>query len=255
MSSQAARCISVSGTAGNVSPTSVVVTLMVITGCVTLALAVRRLFVPATPAVSWYPLTIAAMSVPVYAIRSAYERSAGLRGGNAALVSQSVDSRNHALAGLAVTTGLISAGLGATIVDTIVGLALALTILHSCAWPARDLIRSLRSDSQPDLSRYSPWVADRLERTIQIRLGTWLLYLIAAEHVTARADLLRRVSPAVDPDANPLLREYGMEVDARTMVEPALTGLVRRGLLHDTDPLAVTDAGRRQLFRALRRRF
>jgi hypothetical protein len=68
-----------------------------VTGCLTFALAVRRLVVPVTPAVSWYPLAVAAASVPVYAVRSACERSSGLRGGNMSLVSESVDSRNHAM--------------------------------------------------------------------------------------------------------------------------------------------------------------
>lgn len=233
----------------------VVVTLMAATGCFTLALAVRRLAAPVTPAVSWYPLTVAAASVPVYAARSAYERSAGLRGGNASLVSQSVDSRNHALAGLAVTAGLTSVALHAPVIDTLIGLVLALTILKSCADLTRDLIRSHRGGQQPELSRYSLWIADRLERIIRTRIETWLLYLIGTQNVTARADLLRRAAAAADPDINPLLREYGMEADARAMIEPAIDHLTRRGLLLGTEPLAITAAGRHQLQHALRRRF
>ncbi|TVZ05113.1 hypothetical protein EAS64_10930 [Trebonia kvetii] len=232
----------------------VVVALMAATGCVTLALAVRRLVVPATPAVSWYPLAVAAATVPVYAVRSAYERSAGLRGGNVSLVSQSVDSRNHALSGLAVTLGLISVTLHATVIDTVIGLVLALTILKSCADLTRDLTRSHRSGQQPGQSRYSLWIADRLEQAIRARIKTWLLYLVGAESVTARAELLRRAAAAADPDVNPLLGEYGMEADACTMIEPAIDELIKHGLLLGTEPLAITDAGRRQLQRALRRR-
>ena len=232
----------------------IVVALMAATGCLTLALAVRRFVVPVTPAVNWYPLTVAAASVPVYAVRSAYERSAGLRSGNVSLVSQSVDSRNHALSGLAVTAGLVSVAVHATVIDTFIGLVLALTILKSCADLTRDLIRSHRSGQQPGQSRYSLWIADRLERTIRARIETWLLYLIGTENVTARADLLRRTAVAADPDANPLLREYGMQADARAMIEPAIDELIQHRLLLGTEPLAITDAGRRQLQHALRRR-
>jgi hypothetical protein len=45
-----------------------------------------------------------------------------------------------------------------------------------------------------------------------------------------------------------------MEVDARAVVEPTLAELIQRGLLLGTEPLAVTDAGRRRLQHALRRR-
>ena len=86
----------------------VVVGLMLATGCFALALAVRRLFVPVTANVSWYPLTVASLSVPFYAIRSAYERDSGVHGASAALVSQSVDSRNHALVGVGVLFGLVA---------------------------------------------------------------------------------------------------------------------------------------------------
>jgi hypothetical protein len=232
----------------------VVVVLMAATGCVTLALAARRLVVPAAPAVSWYPLAVAVASVPGYAVRSAYERSAGLRGGNASLVSQSVDSRNHALTGLAVTAGLVSVAVHATLIDTVIGLVLAITILKSCADLTRDLIRSHRGGQQPGHSRYSVWIADRLELAIRARIETWLLYLIGTENVTARADLLRRAAVAADPDTNPLLREFGMEADALAMIEPAIDELIKRGLLLGTEPLAITGAGRRQLQRALRRR-
>ena len=232
----------------------IVVALMAATGCLTLALAVRRLVVPATPSVSWYPLTVAAASVPVYAVRSAYERSAGLRSGNVSLVSQSVDSRNHALSGLAVTAGLTSVALHATVIDTLIGLVLALTILKSCADLTRDLIRSHSSGQQAGHSRYSLWIADRLEQAIRTRIETWLLYLIGTKNVTARTDLLRRAAAAADPDANPLLREYGMEADARAKIEPAIDELIQHGLLLGTEPLAITSAGRRQLQHALRRR-
>jgi hypothetical protein len=90
---------------------------------------------------------------------------------------------------------------------------------------------------------------------IRTRIETWLLYLIGAENVTARADLLRRAAAAADPDANPLLREYGMEADARAMIEPTIDQLTQRGLLLGTEPLAITGPGRRQLHHALRRRF
>jgi hypothetical protein len=232
----------------------IVVALMAATGCLTLALAVRRLVVPTTPSVSWYPLTVAAASILVYVVRSAYERSAGLRSGNVSLVSQSVDSRNHALSGLAVTAGLTSVALHATVIDTLIGLVLALTILKSCADLTRDLIRSHSSGQQPGHSRYSLWIADRLEQAIRTRIETWLLYLIGTKNVTARTDLLRRAAAAADPDANPLLREYGMEADARAKIEPAIDELIQHGLLLGIEPLAITSAGRRQLQHALRRR-
>ena len=82
-----------------------------------------------------------------------------------------------------------------------------------------------------------------------------MLYLVETEHVTAQSDLLRRLDIALSPETNPLLREYGMELDASAMAEPALSELLRRGLISTTKPIAITDVGQRHLTRALRRRF
>ena len=231
----------------------VVVALMLGTGCFTLAIALRRFFVPFTPTVSWYPLTVAVISVPVYVLRSAYERSAGQRGDSVALISQSVDSRNHALASLAVTVGLVAVGLQVTAVDTVIGLALALTILRSGVSLARDRFVPFAAAKQSTCRADSLWVTDRVERMIQTRLETWLLYLVEAEHVTNRTELRDRVHAATNPATNPLLRGYGMELDTAGNVESALVNLVQRDLLCDGDQLAVTDAGRSYLRHAHRR--
>jgi len=231
----------------------IVVVLMLGTGLFTVAFALRRFFAPVTPTLSWYPFSVAVVSVPFYAVRSAYERSSGLRGHSAALVAQSVDSRNHAITGVGVTAGLIAASLGAPVVDTIFGLGVALTILKSCAYLTRDLVRSMRQGEPPEMARYSTWVGDDLERVLQHRLQTWLLYLVGTEHITIRSNLVRRAQQAADPESNPLL-EFGMEVDARRLVEPALGDLIQHELLSDTDPLEITDRGRRELQRTMRRR-
>ena len=134
------------------------------TGCFATFLAVRRLFFHITPTVSWYPITVAALSVPVYVARSAYERASGLHTANVTLISQSVDSRNHAVASLGVLGGLISVSvLHVTVLDTLIGLAVALIILYSAIRLAIGVVRSSRIGQAPELSRYPLWLGDRLE--------------------------------------------------------------------------------------------
>jgi hypothetical protein len=170
-----------------------------------------------------------------------------LRGDSQSLVSESVDSRNHALAGLGVIAGLISVAAKQPTVDTVIGLVLAFAILRSSVLLVTELVRSGASHQPPDLSRYSVWAAERLEIVIRRRLEAWLLHLVGTQHVTGRADLLRRAGAAVDPAANPLLREYGMELDTSRMPQAALCALIERGLLSGADQLTITSAGRRQL--------
>ena len=205
---------------------------------------------------TWFPLGVALVSVPFYFARSAYERAAALRGASVALLSQSVDSRNHALVSIGVICGLVSVGVfHVTVVDTLIGLAVALAILRSALQLLVDLIRSARTGEAAELSRYSLWVADRLETHVQTQTEAWLLYLVDLQHVTDRGDLVRRAEAALDPDANPLVREFGMEIDSQSRVEPTVAELVRRGWLVGTDRLTVTEAGRRQLRHTLRRQY
>ena len=233
-----------------------VVIVMLGTGVFTLFFAVRRFFVPVTPTVTWYPLSVAVVSIPIYLVRSAYERAAGLRGASVALISQSVDSRNHGLVSVGVTVGLISVAVfHVTVLDTLIGLAVALIILKGATVLMVDLIRSARTGDEPELSRYSLWVADKLHAHIDTRIETWLLYLVDQQHVTDRQGLLRRADTALADDTNPLLREYGMELDPHGIVESTLARLTRRGWLTGTDRLAVSDTGRRHLQRALRRQY
>ena len=189
-------------------------------------------------------------------MRSAYERAAGLRGASVALLSQSVDSRNHTLVSVGVICGLVSVAVfHVTVVDTLLGLAVALAILRSALLLLADLIRSTRTGEAAELSRYSLWVADRLETHVQTRTEAWLLYLVDRQKVTDRSDLVRRGEAASDPGANPLLREFGMKIDDQSRIEPTVAELVRRGWLIGAEQLSVTDAGRRHLRHTLRRRY
>ena len=85
----------------------VLVLLMLVTGGFTFYEAVRRFFAPFEPEVDWFTFLATILSALVCLVLYFYQRFVGLRGGSMALITQSVDSRNHVVVAASVTAGLV----------------------------------------------------------------------------------------------------------------------------------------------------
>ena len=147
----------------------VLVLLMLVTGGFTFYEAVRRFFVPFEPEVDWFTFLATILSALVCLALYFYQRFVGLRGGSMALITQSVDSRNHVIVAASVTAGLIASLLRFPLLDTLVGLAVAVLILKSAVELAVELVRSLGEEGV-DLSRYRMGLAERYEQFRQAQL-------------------------------------------------------------------------------------
>jgi hypothetical protein len=73
------------------------VLLMLATGGFTLYEALQRFFIPAELTIDWFAFLAAILSAPICMMLWAYQRFVGLRSGVMALITQSVDSRNHVI--------------------------------------------------------------------------------------------------------------------------------------------------------------
>ena len=232
----------------------VLVLLMLGTGGFTFYEAVRRFFVPFEPEVDWFTFLAAILSALVCLALYLYQRYIGLRSGSLALITQSVDSRNHVIVAASVTAGLVASLLRFPLLDTLVGLAVAVLILKSAVELAIEIIRSL-GEEEADLSRYQMGLAGWYERFRQTQLGDWLLYLVEKEGVQTRDELLARARQALDFSRHPMLRELGLAQppQASEMIEQSLAELFERGWLAGEERLNVTDAGKEYLHRRMRK--
>ena len=226
----------------------VLVSLMLATGGFTFYEAVRRFFVPFEPEVDWFTFLAAVLSALVCLALYGYQRFVGLRSGSLALITQSVDSRNHVIVAVSVTAGLIASLLRFPLLDTLVGLAVAALILKSAVELAVEAVRSL-GEEEMDLSRYQMGLVERYERFRQEQLGDWLLYLVEKQGVRTRSELLAQAHQALDFSHHPMLRELGLArpSHADEMIEQTLAELFERGWLVGDERLSLTDAGREHL--------
>ena len=231
----------------------VLVLLMLGTGGLTFYEAVRRFFVPFEPEVDWFTFLAAILSALVCLALYVYQRYVGLRSGSLALITQSVDSRNHVIVAASVTAGLIASLLRFPLLDTLVGLAVAVLILKSAVELAIEVIRSL-GEEKVDLSRYKMGLVERYERFRQTQLRDWLLYLVEKRGVETCSELLALAHQALDLGRNPMLRELGVHQSpqAEEMIERSIQELFERGWLVGEEGLSVTDAGREHLHRQMR---
>ena len=98
-------------------------------------------------------------------------------------------SRNHVIIAASVTAGLIGSLLRFPLLDTLVGLAVAVLILKSAVELAVETVRSL-GEEEVDLSRYEFGIVGGYEQFRQAQLRDWMLYLVEKHGVQTRTELI-----------------------------------------------------------------
>ena len=227
---------------------AVLVLLMLGTGGFTFYEAVRRFFIPIKPEVDWYAFLAAILSGLICLGLYYYQRYIGLRSGSMALITQSVDSRNHVIVALSVTAGLVASILRVNLLDTLVGLVVAILILKSAVELGIETIRFLR-EGDADLRHYKLGILDRYDQFQQSQLRDWILFLVEKEKVTSPDEIKTKVSQAFDFSDNPALRGFGLDQRSETSerVGQSLQLLYDKGWLEGSEQLIITEAGRDHL--------
>ena len=231
----------------------VLVVMMLGTGGFTFYEAMRRLFVPVEPQVDSFTFVATIVSAVVCWGLYLYQRFVGARAGSVALITQSVDSRNHVIIAASVTAGLIASQVQFPLLDTLVGLAVAGLILKSAAELTIETIRSLGGD-EVDLSRYDMALAGWYDAFRQAQLRDWMLHRVGVEGVGSRRELVDETRRSLDFSDHPMLRALGVDAapQAEPMIERSLEGLFERGWVAGDEDLAITEAGRERLNRRMR---
>jgi cation diffusion facilitator family transporter len=232
----------------------ILVVLMLGTGLLTLWEAIRRLLEPQGPGADMPAFVAAVISGATCGILGIYQRYVGLQSGSLALITQSVDSRNHVVVAIGVLLGLIASRLGLLVADALVGLGVALLILRSGVDVVGEMLRSFK-DEQIDVSRYEPGVVGRLSQLRREQLRDWMVYLIGKGLVQTRDDLMEQARQAQDFARYPALRELGLAggVEHEQAIVQAVTELESQGWVVGETRLAITDAGRAHLQSAMQR--
>jgi len=227
----------------------VLVVIMLATGGFTFFQAARRFLVPSVPEVDLFAFSAAILSALLCAGLWAYQRAVGLRTGIMALITQSVDSRNHVLVAIGVTAGLVASALDLGLIDTIVGLLIALLILKSAGELLLETIRAWGGE-EADLSRYRPALLDRLDAFRRRQIADWMMYMIRTQRAATPDRLRQEAAKALDFSHHAVLRELGAHARRSTaeQIDGVISALVDEGLiLSEPEGLRLTDRGEERI--------
>jgi hypothetical protein len=231
------------------------VVFMLATGGFTLFEAVSRFLVPSVPQVDWFPFVAAVLSALAGLVLWTYQRYVGLHSNLMAFIAESVDSRNHVIVALGVTAGLAASLLHFSLLDMLVGLAVAVLILWSAVELAIELVRS--SPEKPvDLSHYGFWLQGVYEHGREAYLRGLMLSLIHYHEVRTREELAARIRQAVDLRDNPWLKPVGLDrqLVADPILEQSLNELFSGGWVVDQEALVLSERGKEYLKRRSQRK-
>lgn len=223
----------------------ILVLFMLATGTFALIEAVLRIFRREPVEADWFAFAAVLVSAAVCGALWFAQRFIGLRRQSMALITQSVDSRNHVIVAGGVTAGLIAALLRFAWLDYLVGLAVAVLILKSAVELVIELIRS-RDEDAPNLSKFQFGFYERFRRS---QLCSYMLFLVRNHEAETKDRLFSSVRGAFDFKGNILLQSMGVErfEGSEELIHFCYERLIQRKLLTEGPRLELTPAGERKL--------
>jgi Co/Zn/Cd efflux system component len=194
-------------------------------------------------------------------ILSYYQRFVGRKNGSLALISQSIDSKNHIYIAAAVIVGAIFSIAGINFVDALIGGFIAFKILVDGFGLTKEMLQSVRGE-ETDLSKYQlpfekKWHLGKLET-----FRTWILYSIKEDKLNTREALINSLEETFKTGYLPILSEFkfglGKDYDFEGNFSDLIKPLVDEGyLLENDEELLLTEKGKlrvNRLFRNIRHR-
>jgi Co/Zn/Cd efflux system component/predicted transcriptional regulator len=185
-----------------------------------------------------------------------YQRFTGKRNGSLALISQSVDSKNHIYVAAMVIAGAVFSVFGIRLVDALVGAFVAAKIMIDAFGLSKEMLSSMRG-KPVDLSSYEmplekQWQLSKLET-----FRTWILYSVNEERLSTKDEIIASLEKTFKPEYVPILSEFrfslGKGFDFResfdTLIEPLLK---ERLLIQREKEFIITDEGRDRVNRMIK---
>jgi hypothetical protein len=185
----------------------------------TLNETVRRLLTPYSPEVDLFTFEATILSAVVCGLLYFYQSFIGAQSGSIALITQYVDSRNHVVVAASIIAGLIGSLYDAAILDTLVGLGVALIIFRSAGELLTEMVKSIGGDGR-NLTRHKLPFSERYQAFRRSQLRDWLLYKVGNGEATTMEGLRELGSKAYDFSNNPMLRELGVSGAPGRRVRP-----------------------------------
>jgi len=215
--------------------------------------SVSRLIHPEPIGAGTLMIAAAVLSGVVCYAMSVYQHMVGKRPGSLSLISQSVDSRNHVFYAVAVLVGIVFARFGIFIVDSVVGLGVALVILKSGYDLAVETLKMARG-KEVDFSAFGREYEKPLVKRRHNYFRSWTLVTLRDVHT--REEIVTRFTSTFATDDLPIVSHFGLSLwrgfDVEGRLDSLLEELVQGGVVAVRDgEYHLTTRGRWELSRKL----
>ncbi len=189
------------------------------------------------------------------ALLGLYQRYVGKRTGSLALISQSVDSKNHIYVAAAVIIGAVFSIFGIHYIDALIGAYIAVRMLKDGAELTGEAVSTLKGEA-PDLARYPAPLEKHWEQSKLESFRGWILYAVTEQHLRTKKELIEALNRVFKPGYLPLLNELSFDLaggidferEFDALIEPLLT---QKLLLRDGDTFLLTRDGERSVRRII----
>jgi Co/Zn/Cd efflux system component len=187
------------------------------------------------------------------ALLSIYQRYVGRMGGSLALISQSIDSKNHIYVAGAVIIGAVFSIFGIHFVDALIGTYLATHILKNAVELSKEALSSMRGE-QIDFSKYGMLLEGHYEGYRLKSFQGWIMYSIREEDLMTRKELITSLEEVFKPGYVPIMSEFGFSlgegVDFEKEFDNLTTPLILKGhLIKEGDNFKLTRDGEKTIDR------
>jgi cation diffusion facilitator family transporter len=180
-----------------------------------------------------------------------YQRFVGKRNGSLALISQSVDSKNHIYVAAVVIVGAVFSIFGIHFLDAAIGGFVAARILVDGIGLSKETFASIKGEDV-NLEKYEVpfeghWRMSKLET-----FRTWILYSVKELGLKTRTELVTELTCTFKPEYIPILTEFkfrlGEGVDFEESFDALVNPLLDNGLLEKNEgEFLITDKGEKRI--------
>ena len=179
-----------------------------------------------------------------------YQGFIGKKYGSLALLSQSIDSKNHIYVAAVVICGAVFSMFGIYFLDAIVGFYISFKILKDGLGLSKEVISSVKGE-EIDFSKFEIFFEKRWRMGIDDSLRFWMLYLVR-EGTTEKDSIIAALERMFMQTYIPIISEFEFtamdEVDLRERFDELVQPLLDQGMLEITDNrFTITRSGRQHV--------
>lgn len=198
---------------------------------------------------------VESVALVVAAFLSLYQGYIGKKYGSLALVSQSIDSKNHIYVAVAVILGAFFSMAGIHFADALIGVYISVKIVRDGIDLGREVISSAQGD-QPDFSKYTYMLEPFWNRTRMECLRTWILYSLNSQPADSK-ELIQILENTFQKTYVPIVSEFGINggegIDISRDIDKLTAPLIEQQLITCTDEgFILTKRGRKYIDRMIK---